>query len=433
MSSTEKNQGGALKKELGFFDVTSVALGLIIGSGIYIMPAIIAKMMGPAQIVAWIIGGFICILVGLCYAELGSMYKESGGAFVYVTEAFGKFTGFMMGWVFVIAYWAILAAEANAFAIYLSYLWPAAETTMKPLIVILLLLFFTYINYRGIKTSSVVQNLFSIAKTLPLLILGFTGILFIKLENFRPFAPLGWATLGGAVLTTFWPYFGFEEAAVPAEEVKNPKRNIPLGMIAGILLGMFVYLLIVVVVTGILPQQQLSATDKPLADAATGIFGPAGAILIVIAALVSIAGATNGSILCYPRLCYSMSRHHLLPKIFAKIHPIFKTPYYSIAFVFIMSSVFGVSGSFETLALVATTAFIFQYLMASLSLIVLRHKQPNVKRIFRVPILIPVFSVLACAWMLVNAKSEEIIIFSALLVSGAVYYLLRPKAWKKED
>lgn len=430
MGDSESGSDGGLKKELGFFDVTAVALGLVIGSGIYIMPALISKTMGPAQIIAWIIGGLICILVGLCYAELGSMYRESGGAFVYVTEAFGKFTGFMVGWIFIVSYWAILAAEASAFAIYLSFLWPAANAGMKPAVVVLMLFLFTYVNYRGIKTSAVVQDVFSIAKTLPLILLGFAGLFFVKLENFRPFAPYGWTPLGAAVLMTFWPYFGFEEATVPAEEVRNPRRNIPLGIMAGILLGMFVYLLVVVVLTGILPESRLSNTEKPLADAATLIFGPLGATFIVIAALISIAGATNGSIICYPMLCYSMSRHRLLPKIFARIHPIFKTPHYSIFFAFMMSSILALSGSFEFLALVATTAFIVQYLMASLSVIVLRFRKPGVERIFKVPLLIPALASTACAWMLMNSKLEEAAVFTTLVFAGAAYYMMRPKSWK---
>ncbi len=253
-----------LKAALSFFDVMNLVIGAIVGADIYIAAAFGAGLLGPAAILAWVIAGLMAITIALCFAECSSIIPRVGGPYAYAKEAFGDFWGFLVGWSLIIAEWSAIAVFPLAFVAYIAYFYPHIPQIIQIIIKALFVLLLTIINYIGVKEAGRVNDVLTILKVAPIILLTIIGIAYFIIKptllvaNFTPFLPLGFGGLGSALILIFWAYIGFELVTVPTDEIIDPKRTIPLAIGLGMGIITLFYVITNFVVLGTVPWMNLS-------------------------------------------------------------------------------------------------------------------------------------------------------------------------------
>ena len=404
--SSEKTE---LRRDVGLFGGISVLAGIMIGSGIFYIGAIVLQRSGMSlglALLVWLIGGLVTLMSGICFAELGAMMPKAGGYYVYLREAYGERVAFMCGFAnFCLSSSGSIAALAVAFAAAISSFVPLGELTQK-IIAISAILLLTGVNVCGIRFGSLVQNIFMILKMLPILLILVCG-LFMGNESpdltyfpgELPSIPELCSMVGFAVIATLWAYEGWTNLNNIAEEIKNPKRNIPLALIGSITGVALLYVVNLV-----------NGGDFYLGThAANELFGSAGMIIVGTAMILAIFNSLNGCIMVFPRMYYAMARDGALFKSFAKLHPVSKTPINAQLASAIMAIILVSSRTLSELtSLVAVVGMIFHG-MTFFSVIVLRRKYPTLERPYRVW-LYPFLVIVVCCIMIgliVNTVTKD--------------------------
>jgi len=314
-----------LKKELSSFDLTSIVVGSVIGADIYITPALVAGMMGPAGIFVWIVAGIFAVVIALVFSYTSYYVPRVGGPFAFVSKAFGNFYGFLTGWAMLSAEMMALPVFAIVFTRYLNY-FVELELWEDLLVKGLFLFSLTFVNIIGVKIGGKVNDALTILKLCPLVLVIVSGIIFLTnnpeklIENYTPIAPLGFDNFGVALVLVFWAFAGFEMGTIPASEVKNPRKIIPKAIILGITTVILFYLTINFVVYGSVNWNELSRSTFPLVLAGSLVIGYIGATIVGFGALTSVSGSSAAFSLGVSRLYYAMSIKGLLPKIFSNVH-----------------------------------------------------------------------------------------------------------------
>ena len=358
----------------------------IIGSGIFGLPSLITRQLGAAGPVAWVAAAIFSGVIMVCFAEVASRFTETGGPYLYARVAFGRFTGILMGWLTWLVRLASAAANANLFIIYLAEFWMRAQAPLPRVIVLTALIgMLTVINYVGVSAGTQLSNVFTAAKLLPLLVFIVAGAGYL-FSHHQP-VPVGIVNTGGgswldAMILMVFAYGGFEGALLPMGEAKDPRRDAPFALIAALATCAVVYTLVQVVVIGVLPNP--AAGDRPLAAAARVFMGAAGTAFISVGALLSIYGYLSSMILNTPRLTFALAEQGDFPRIFAAIHPRFRTPYFSIVVFAVLLWVLAFTGTFQWNVVLSSVARLFYYGIVCAALIVLRRRAPGEAR-FRVP------------------------------------------------
>jgi len=268
------DQRPKLKRELGLGMATALVIGNMIGSGVFLLPAAlagVALVSGSSSLLAWALTGAGAMLLAGVFATLGRAYPRTGGPYVYARRAFGEFIGFQTAWGYWIAAWVGNAAIATAFVGYLTVFYPSLGTNhlAAALVAIGAIWFLTFVNALGVRQGGMVQVATTVLKFVPLALIGIIGLFFMHASHFTPFAPAGLGTgngmLGGitaAMALTLWAFIGLESATVPAEEVKDPQRNIPRATIYGTLVTTLVYILATVAVMGVIPPGRTGPVER---------------------------------------------------------------------------------------------------------------------------------------------------------------------------
>ncbi len=420
-----------LKRRLGFFDLTAIVIGSIVGADIYIASSLSAGLIGPLSIVAWIAAGVFATVIALVFAYCSYYVPKVGGPFAFVSKAFDDFWGFLAGWSLWIAEMMALAVFAIMFVNYLQYFIAldfVLQTAVKSLFVFALIL----VNVVGVRVAGRLNEALTLLKMLPLVLLMVAGLSFFILNpavlaaNYNPLAPLGISGFGAAVVLIFWAYAGFEMGTLPASEVRNPKKTVPKAIITGMMIVMLFYLLTNFVVYGTVGWVELAGTTTPLILSATALMGLAGAVIISIGALVSVSGSDEAGVLGTARLSYAMSIDGLFPKIFSKVHPKYGTPYMALiiqgAIAFGLSMYSGIAG------LISFSVFnmAFAFLLTCISLLIL--KRGNVKKLHGQSIL-PWLGMAICLYLLYSTTMFDKVVGAALIVLGIpIFVMLSPKA-----
>jgi len=352
-------------RHLGRFRLVAVGINSVIGGGIFIMPAEIAGLIGPASIIAYVVAGVVVIGVGLALATLASRYDVSGGPYLYVHRAFGEFAGFQIGWLFCLARLTAMANLVNGFARYLGALlpWAAAPAGRVAVIAACSALIVT-INMIGIRQTSGASNLFAVAKVLPLVILGIGGLFYLHAENFSP-TPVEPMSFLRAVLLLIFVFSGFEILTVPAEESLQPRRDMPFAVIATILTVCAIYLLVHSVATGMLPG--LAADQAPLATAAGLIAGSWGRYAMTAIAAASMAGCALVSLVGGTRLMYAMSSARQIPRFIGSLHATWRTPVRATLLMGVIGTVLAIASAYSTLAAISAGSRLLVYLACCLA------------------------------------------------------------------
>ncbi|MBI5447808.1 MAG: amino acid permease [Gammaproteobacteria bacterium] len=310
------------RQRLGFWSLTALVCGNMIGSGVFLLPSSLAKF-GSISIISWLCTATGAILLGLVMAKLGSAFPKTGGPYAYCEAAFGDFIGFQIAYGYWIAMWVGNAAIAIAFVGYLAVFFPILTQNhlYSFFAAAAAVWFLTFVNLRGVRQAGMVQLVTTALKLLPLFAIGLFGFFFADFHYLQPFNATGqshFSAISGAATLTLWAFIGLESATVPADSVENPKRNIPRATLFGILLTAVLYILCMTAVMLMVPNQQLLHSTAPFADAAKIMFGPWGEKIIAIGAIISTFGTLNGWILMQAQIPMAAAKDHLFPKLFGK-------------------------------------------------------------------------------------------------------------------
>ncbi len=387
----------------------------IIGSGIFGLPSIIARELGPAAVPAWIAAAaFVAIIIG-CFAEAASRFTQPGGPYLYARAAFGRLLGIWTGWLTWAVRLAAGAAAANLFVIYLGEFWPQATAFPGRIVVLALLIgTVTVVNYRGVHGGTQLNNVFTVAKLLPLLLFIVVGGVYIVARHRS--VPIGFAHAPAAswvdaFLLLVFAYGGFEGGLLPMGEAKDPRRDAPFGLGAALVTCALVYTLVQGVVMGVLPQASLS--DRPLAAAARLLLGGAGASFMSVGALLSVYGYETSMMLNTPRLTFALAEQGDFPRVLAAVHPRFRTPYVSIIAFAVLLFLLAVSGSFQWNAILSAIARIFYYAIVCAAVLELRRRDPAEAR-FRLPggPVLPVLGVLLSLVLVVGIRRASFLVLA---------------------
>lgn len=314
-----------ITKTSGYFGIwrtSSLVVGNMVGSGIFMLPASLA-IYGSLGLIGWLLSSLGAICLALVFSRLSQQFPKTGGPYAYAKEAFGDFVGFQMAWSYWIGAWAGNAAVSTAFVSYMSYFFPILKmnSTFGFLLAFSAIWFFTLLNSLSFRSTGIAQVAFTAMKVIPLVLISIFGIFYIKPSYFLPFNPTDKPALDGiiaAAALTLYAFLGLESATVPAEQVQNPRQTIPRATLIGTLLSAGIYLWSTVILFGVVSREELMNSNAPFAAAGEVIFGSwAGALIAGCAALAAF-GTLNGWILLQGQIPFAAASDGLFPKIFAK-------------------------------------------------------------------------------------------------------------------
>jgi len=413
-----------LKKELSSFDLTSIVVGSIIGADIYITPALVAGMMGPAGVFVWIVAGIFAVVIALVFSYTSYYVPRVGGPFAFVSKAFGNFYGFVTGWAMLSAEMMALPVFAIVFTRYLNY-FVELELWEDLLVKGLFLFSLTFVNIIGVKIGGKVNDTLTILKLCPLVLVIASGLIFLTnnpeklIENYTPIAPLGFDNFGAALVLVFWAFAGFEMGTIPASEVKNPRKIIPKAIVLGITTVILFYLTINFVVYGSVNWNELSRSTFPLVLAGSLIIGYIGATIVGFGALTSVSGSSAAFSLGVSRLYYAMSIKGLLPKIFSNVHKKYKTPYMALIIQGVIAFFLSAYGGLIQLISFSVFNLAFMYIFVCLSFIALK-KEKETK--FVGQRILPFIGISMCVILIYYTSVWDKIIGTISILIGIVFY-----------
>ncbi len=434
MPNQKSDEG--LNRVLGIPGLAMLVVSGTIGVGIYALPALIGIQLGPAAIIGYVLCGLMFAAIMLCYAEIGSRVRTSGGSYAYVESAFGPFPGFVVNWLFFFG-WGILsdAALMNIVADSMASIFPVFTTPgMRIMLFVILMGALILINVRSAKLSVQFTGLITVIKIVPLVGIIIFGFGHMEAENLRWVELPTVTAFGETALILFFAFAGFETSLNVSGEIKNPARTIPLGVLFGGLIVFILYILLQTVVQGVLGSDMSLHKEAPLAAVAQKIMGMSGAVIILIAAAVSGLGAITGDVLASPRLLFAGAQDGMFPKFLGQIHPRFATPYWAVIVYGSLIFIFSVAGGFKQLAILASGALLLIYLAVILSLIKFRiRKVAPAEKSFTVPggYIVPGLAIAAILFVLSNLSLPEIISISAFVAVVSVIYVLMRTLSKK--
>lgn len=436
MSKTETSKvpnTAKLERHIGLIALTLYGVGDILGAGIYGLVGKAAGQMGNAIWIAFLASTLAAGLTGLSYASLGSRYPKAGGAAFVTQKAFRRgWLAYGVGLAALASGLTSMATGARVFAGYFSGLFPGL---LAPLVILGFALALVAIVIRGIKESIWLNSLCTLIELGGLLIVIAVGFGFLGTVDYfnattvsNPTGALGPSIiLSGAVLT-FYSFVGFEDMLNVGEEVKNPKRNLPLGLVLSVLISSCVYVLISLVAVSVIPADILANSDQPLVDV---VAKAAPWFPTKIFSVISMFAVTNTALLNFimgSRIMYGMANQGLLPKVLSKVHRTRKTPYVASATVFVIMLGLALSGDISSLAKATSVLLLLCFTLVNLALVILKRRSDEPRGGFEIPSAIPILGAMVCAALLAHAKGPEWLTAGGILaVIAVLWFILKPK------
>jgi amino acid transporter len=425
-----------LKREIGVWGLSANIVNIIVGAGIFVLPAIVAEIMGSSGIIVYLFCGFLIALVMLCFAEAGSKVTRSGGAYAYVETAFGPYTGFLAAIFMVTGSVFSDAAVANALVELIGLAFPVFTAPVNRLLLLFVLFSgLAFLNVVGVKQGIGLVKINTVAKLTPILLLIFFSWKDVSFSNLYWETAPSFNQFGQACLILFFAFQGGDAGLTVGGEIKDPQKTVPKAIFFGILFVLILYVLIQTVAQGVLGDQLSGYKEAPLAAVANVVFGPVGYTILLVGAGVSMFGMLSGEILNLPRVIFGLASDRIIPiDKLAAIHPRFKTPYLAILLYAGLGFTLAALGGFRQLAIIASASMLLVYFGVSLSVIWLRKKQQHKSGDFKIPFgyTVPILSAGIILFFLSNLngyqKTGLVIFFVALSV---IYFLMKAIKSKK--
>lgn len=423
---TAREEG--LRREIGVLGLAANIVNIMVGAGIFVLPALVAAELGPSSLYAYLLCAVLIGVIMLCFAEVGSKVTVSGGVYSYIETAFGKFAGFLTTNVFVFGSAATAdAAVVNALLDTASVPLPVfAQPWCRVVVIVLLFGGLALVNVRGVKQGIGLVTLCTCGKLAPLLLLALIGWSGVSGEHLTSGGLPTASSLGAASLLLFFAFQGAETGLSVGGEIKNPRRTIPLALLLGTSCVLVLYVTIQLVCQGVLGADLPDHPEAPLAETAGRVLGTAGATLMLIGAAISMFGNLCGEMLNLPRIIFGAARDGVIPpRGLAAVHPRFATPHIAILTYMSVVILFSVVGEFGQLAVLSSATVLLIYLGVALSVLRLRKTLPAGPESFRVPggPVIPVIASCIILWFLSNLSRQEMIWMAAFLAFLTVVYL----------
>lgn len=455
----------SLHRSLGGFQLTMLGIGAVIGTGIFVLTAEAAQKAGPGMMISFIIAGAVCAVAALCYAEMASMVPVSGSAYTYSYAVMGEIIAWMVGWALILEYAVAAGAVSVGWSGYMiGYLEHALGTDISdtltlgpldggtinlPAMIIALLV--TMLLVRGTKESATVNALLVGVKIVALTAFIILALPVMNMQEFEPFAPLGFGGISAAAASIFFAYVGFDAVSTAAEETRNPQRNMPIGLIGSLGICTIFYLLVAAGVIGTVGAQpvmgpagevlepgsrELAAQCAAIADQAVvcskealawtlrEIGWPQIGNLIGLAAILALPSVVLMMMFGQTRIFFVMSRDGLLPELFSKIHPRFNTPHVITWITGVAVAMFAGFFPVGQLANISNSGTLFAFAAVSIAVMVLRRTDPNRVRPFRTPaiMLIAPLSIAGCIYLFFSLDDKSKLLFAIWAAIGLVVY-----------
>jgi APA family basic amino acid/polyamine antiporter len=440
VARTDGDGDEPLVRGLGPVAALMLVAGAVIGTGIFVSPSIVAREVGAPglSLLVWVVCGVLAVAGGLCFAELGAAIPRSGGTYAFLHRAFGqRWLPFLFGWsMFAVVLTGVMAAVATAFAIYaghfLGRVFPYGIWTQRA-VAIGCIVFLTAMNVVGVRVGGRIQVVFTLAKIAGVVLLIVAGLALGEgTGSLAPVLP-GTGTgetigaFGIAMIVALFAYNGWWYSTFVAAEVRDPGRSIPFSIMGGMAIVLIVYLLANIVYLTAVPFETLQASERPAADVMTVLLGPRGGDFIAAAVMLSAFGTVNAQLLSIPRIYFAMARDGLFFDAVARVHPRYRTPAVAIALQGGVACILALTGTFQQI--ITYTAFPnYAFLtLGVVSLIVLRRREPDLPRPFRVPLypFTPLLFIAIFGWYLVNSLQHsfrDTMVGIALTLAGLPLY-----------
>ncbi|MEQ8629440.1 amino acid permease [Ekhidna sp.] len=422
------------RKKLGFWTSSSLVVGNMIGSGIFLLPATLASF-GSISILGWIISAFGAAALAYVFIEFSKMIPgTSGGPYVYSRSGLGDFAGFLVAWGYWISIWCVNAAIAIALVSYLGVFFPVLQVNNVLAICTGLAIVWgvVWVNTLGIREAGIFSLVTSILKITPLLAIGIFGLFYLEVEHFSSFNISGQTDIRAITQTatlTFFAYMGIECATIPSGDIENPKRIIPRSTYFGLGVVTVIYILGTTSLMGIIPPEELKYSQAPFADAASIIWGPWAENLVAIGAIISTLGALNGWILIQGQIPAAISRDKLFPSIFSKENkngvPALSIVLSSIliSLLMIMNYAKGLVAAFKFAILLSSMTALIAYLFTSVSYVMVTAKNEGLTSGFKRKVAIASVSFFFSIWAIAGSGLEIVYWGFFLLMGGLPVYV----------
>ena len=417
-----------LRRSIGRNDLAALAINGVVGAGIFGLPAQAFALTGAWSLLAFVLCAGLATLIALCFAEVGSRFRQTGGPYLYAREGLGPTAGFITGWIWFLARVAAYAANLHLMINYLAFVVPVLRNEIvHGSAVVVVTVALVALNIRGVRNSTLASNIFAVAKLTILFLFVAVGLFFLQPAQFHLAAPPPPDRMGSAILLLIYAFTGFELAAVPSGEIKDPQRDLPRALLLAMGVVAVLYLGIQVVCVGTLPG--LGQSSRPLADAARQFAGPAGALVIVAGAVFSILGNLNLQLLACSRIPFAMAEEGALPRFLAAVHPTRRTPHIALLATAVIAVTLALSRSFLAAVTISSMGRLIAYGATAIALLRLRSRPGATPAPFRVP-LAPATVWLTLGlivWLLAQVKLPEMLQTSGVFLLGLFLYILARK------
>lgn len=450
--------GHGLKRTLGQFNLVMLGIGAIIGAGIFVLTGeVAAHYSGPAIVISFIIAALACACAGLCYAELASMIPIAGSAYTYTYATVGELFAWLIGWDLIIEYLFAASTVSVGWSGYIiSFLaslgihLPEALTVAPiafndeagrfvttngfiNLPAVFIVGAITSLLVLGVKESAKFNNVIVVIKSTVIVVFILAGIGFVNADNWTPFIPentgtfgqYGWSGIFRGAAVIFFAYIGFDAVSTAAQEAKNPQKDLPVGILASLVICTVLYILVALVLTGLVPFKNLGVPD-PIALGVDAIGWGWLSALIKLGAIAGLTSVILVMLMGQPRIFFTMSKDGLLPPAFAKVHPKFGTPHFSTIvtglFAMLLAGLFPIG----VLSKLVSLGTLLAFAMVCLAILILRKNEPDIKRPFKTPFSpwIPLFGILACVAQMAFLNIFAWITMAVWMGIGLLIYLV---------
>jgi APA family basic amino acid/polyamine antiporter len=418
-----------LVRGIGIPALTANIISSTIGAGIFVLPALVAKNLGPAAPLAFVCCAIAMVLFVTCFAIAGSRVSLTGGLYAYVEVAFGRYVGFLAGVLYGITALGAVAGVVNVLANSIAVMAPfLGNPVMRIVIMLVVYGSLVAINVRGVREGAGAVTVLTFAKLLPLLLFICAGIFFIHPANLTWTAWPGSKALGDSVILLIFAFVGIEVALIPSGEVKNPARTVPRAAYLALVVTTIIYILIQLVAQGTLGGDLANYNDAPLAEAAAKFLGNIGRTVLLAGATISAFGFVTSDILSSPRMIFAFGRDGALPAWFAHVHPRYRSPDVAIVTYAVLAFGLSVTGTFEQLAVLSNVSVLLMYILCCAACWFLVNRDVRADgQPFNFPgmKIVPALAIIAIIWILAHATVREFAVNAIVLAIASILYWLR--------